>query len=122
MNPEIKKQWVDALRSGEYLQGQDLLRDANNKFCCLGVLCDFYSKATGVEWGNSFNIGRGLCMHEEYDVLPGRVAEWVGLPLEGGNDWTEVPVCYGSGSTTLASMNDRGDTFAQIADVIEEKL
>jgi hypothetical protein len=41
MNPEVKARWVAALRSGEYKQGKGALR-LNNKFCCLGVLCDLY--------------------------------------------------------------------------------
>lgn len=47
MNQEIKKRWVAALRSGDYKQGTGALRNADNKFCCLGVLCDLHSKAHG---------------------------------------------------------------------------
>lgn len=36
MNPEIKKQWVDALRSGKYLQGRGRLRRTAEK---LGISC-----------------------------------------------------------------------------------
>ena len=39
MKPEIKKQWVQALRSGEYKQGRGQLKQGAT-FCCLGVLCD----------------------------------------------------------------------------------
>ncbi len=39
MNPELKEKWVAALESGDYAQGQSYLQN-NNKFCCLGVLCD----------------------------------------------------------------------------------
>jgi hypothetical protein len=49
MNPEIKARWVAALRSGEYQQTTGNLRTENG-FCCLGVLCDLHSKATGIEW------------------------------------------------------------------------
>lgn len=37
MKADIKKQWIEALRSGKYTQGQEyLFRDG--KHCCLGVL------------------------------------------------------------------------------------
>jgi len=39
MNQKIKKKWVDALRSGKYLQGTGFLLD-EGRYCCLGVLCD----------------------------------------------------------------------------------
>jgi hypothetical protein len=37
MNPELKKKWVKALRSGEYKQGRGYLAN-KGKYCCLGVL------------------------------------------------------------------------------------
>jgi len=39
----IKKEWVAALRSGKYKQGDTYLKnttDGKTKFCCLGVACD----------------------------------------------------------------------------------
>ena len=33
-------EWTDALRSKNYKQGKSRLRNTNNTFCCLGVLCD----------------------------------------------------------------------------------
>lgn len=44
MDANLKKKWLDALRSGEYEQGSDQLvmtfMDGQDKFCCLGVLAD----------------------------------------------------------------------------------
>lgn len=41
MDSGLKKQWVDALRSGSYRQSTGYLRDdIDNGFCCLGVLCE----------------------------------------------------------------------------------
>src|SRR4051794_35352962 len=37
---ELTQKWVDALRSGKYKQGKGLLRDFNDNYCCLGVLCE----------------------------------------------------------------------------------
>ena len=39
MKAEIKTEWVAALRSGEYTQGQGWLKSADGRYCCLGVLC-----------------------------------------------------------------------------------
>ena len=49
MNPEVKKLWVEALRGGKYVQGKGKLhyisKDGQEKFCCLGVLCDLYPRS-----------------------------------------------------------------------------
>ena len=39
MAPELKAQWIAALRSEEYTQGYNSLRTGNGYYCCLGVLC-----------------------------------------------------------------------------------
>lgn len=37
----LLEKWLDALRSGDYKQGQyQLYNDLNDTYCCLGVLCD----------------------------------------------------------------------------------
>jgi hypothetical protein len=38
MDAQLKKKWIDALRSGEYPQARGALTDGEG-FCCLGVLC-----------------------------------------------------------------------------------
>jgi hypothetical protein len=41
MDPEAKKKWVEALRSGEYKQTQGtLFCPSNGGYCCLGVKAD----------------------------------------------------------------------------------
>lgn len=40
MDAGLKTKWVAALRSGKYEQGQKRLRSDDDKYCCLGVLCD----------------------------------------------------------------------------------
>jgi hypothetical protein len=110
MNAEIKKQWVDALRSGEYKQGQYWLKQRDNSdgyhYCCLGVLCDLYSKATNTPWqANDGFLGWA-------SILPIPVCEWAGLsPISQA-------VMLPDGDS-LASMNDHGKTFTEIADVID---
>lgn len=101
MKPEIKKLWVDALRSGKYKQGTHRLRDGN-KFCCLGVLCEISGKGYNPEDGG----------------LPANVMRWAGLdtntpsvPLDGRN-------------RQLYYINDnlKGYGFKRIANLIEKYL
>ena len=48
MDAKIKKQWLKALRSGEYKKGINQLQwddgSGNQTFCCLGVLCDIQGR------------------------------------------------------------------------------
>lgn len=41
---QLLKDWVAALRSGEYKQGRGCMRNKFDAYCCAGVLCDVYSK------------------------------------------------------------------------------
>lgn len=48
---ERKELWVQALKSGEYVQGEGNLRTEEDGYCCLGVACDVYHKVTGLgQW------------------------------------------------------------------------
>ena len=49
---EVWKLWLDALRSGEYKPGRGQLRTVNERFCCLGVLCDLAAKDGGRQWSD----------------------------------------------------------------------
>lgn len=101
MDPEVRAKWTAALRSGEYEQGTGTLRDANDRYCCLGVLCD----VAGMNW--SAMQEEGVYMVEGcYDYPPAELIESVKL--------TDDRV------QTLVSLND--DTrapFTEIADYIE---
>jgi hypothetical protein len=46
MHKEIALRWAETLRSGNYQQTQDYLRD-HMGHCCLGVLCDIYRVEQG---------------------------------------------------------------------------
>lgn len=125
MNAEIKKQWVEALRSGDYEQAESVLRDTSDEgvsFCCLGVLCDLHSKATSTPWREG-DVYLGVD-----SLLPVPVADWAGFTGEersGGLalDQVDVRVSTDDGEfTTLAEENDGGAGFDYIADMIEEQL
>lgn len=121
MNQEIKTKWIEALRSGEYVQTKNALKNQNG-FCCLGVLCDIYAKSTetGAEWIPSKNC------ETEFTFL-----DRIGTPPTVVQNWSEMNSRTGylsgienrSGITEeLTVLNDFGFTFNQIADVIQYAL
>jgi|LakMenEpi03Aug12_release.lakeMendotaPanAssembly.Ray.scaffolds.fasta_scaffold845043_2 hypothetical protein len=123
MNQQIKQQWIEALRSGEYSQAQEELR-VGDSFCCLGVLCDLYGKSKGANFWKETTQKSGYYYFEslpeqyEYGTLPINVSEWAGL---GGID---IPVVeYGEQKTAISDLNDKEQlSFNQIAAIIEEQL
>lgn len=38
MTPAIARNWIDAMRSGKYKKGRNVLRNSDNEYCGLGVL------------------------------------------------------------------------------------
>jgi hypothetical protein len=123
MKPRIKKLWIEALRSGEYQQAQGVLRDKDNKFCCLGVLCNIHAQKNKAkartQTDPNFYFGKD-------DVLPVEVADWAGL--KAVNPQIEDYGTYHGGySPSLGELNDglfdgRIRTFNEIADIIEKHL
>lgn len=109
MNSEVKKKWVEALRSGTYEQGTDVLRFDNN-YCCLGVLCDLYAIEKSESW-DELPDG-SYQFYGNASVLPTRVRVWA--ELESRNPEIE--------GKHLSDYNDDGHTFEAIADMIDEHL
>ena len=102
------KEWVAALRSGEYQQTKDRLFDGEGH-CCLGVGC----KVCGLE---PVFDGRDYKFDDMVTMLPKVVKEALGLRSEGGDYHSS------NGSfTSLTDDNDSGKTFAEIADIIESE-
>lgn len=110
MNTQVKEKWLQALRSGEYPQGRNVLRSGDKGFCVMGVLCDLYAKETGQgEWEPSYTPGRyRFKLGEEGYVsnAPEAVEEWAGL-----DSFLRVGV--------IMNHNDNGETFPEIAKLIE---
>ena len=114
MKKEIADQWVTALRSGNYKQTKERLHRTDNTFCCLGVLCDI----SGLGVWESANLVDGIM----YTTKGGQT---VGFPPEDVRDWAGINSVSGcihldSGLTSLATLNDNGATFEEIADIIEQ--
>lgn len=121
MDPVIKAQWIEDLRSGKYLQGSGYLRkveEGGDRFCCLGVLCEL-AVAAGIA---KSVLSDG---HYVYTDLPAGVSGSSHYPPQAVYDWAGIKsdredvVVEGIG---LATRNDDGKSFAEIADIIEEKL
>lgn len=117
MNPEVKTKWLEALRSGNYFQGKEHLKVESGgvtRHCCLGVLCE-----VAIADGLDLDVKK-VNQTYEFDTaaasLPIVVQDWSGI-LSGLGDFYNTGV-----ATNLAFLNDRGQSFASIADVIEEKF
>lgn len=106
------KQWVQALRSGEYEQGRMFLNKCG-KFCCLGVACEVFNQANPgkLEIG-IYDIDPDATTYDDLTgQLPSQVQQWLGLGTSLGD--------YIEGS--LANLNDNRAPFTAIADLIESE-
>lgn len=109
----ILNEWVTALRSGKYKQGQRYLRSCNDAYCCLGVLLDIER----VQW----EITEG---YDAYYAMNGKAeARLLYFGDSGVSTEGEISPCSvydGSKSHNfLTSMNDAGLPFHDIATVLE---
>jgi hypothetical protein len=110
MDKGIAERWVAALRSGEYEQTTQNLRDYEG-FCCLGVLCDIHRVEQGtMDWDDDFDYGGDT--DRRGDVLPLPVLLWAGMKNQSGT--------VGSDFSLVGLNDDDGKTFPEIADVIEQ--
>lgn len=114
---EFAKEWVAALRSGNYMQGKGYLNKQGN-FCCLGVACEIAVKHNVIP--SPIKLGEGLYRYGNETFigsssLPNVVRDWLGLngslgDFEGAH-----------GHADLAAWNDAGISFGRIAELIESE-
>lgn len=106
MDAELKQRWVQALRSGKYAQGRNVLKNRighDTQYCCLGVLCELL----GGEWEVDHN-GRATYDGEIYQLTPAVL---------------EQAQIKANEQEKLIQMNDMDRaTFDTIADYIEKNL
>ena len=121
MNEKIKKQWIDALRSGEYKQGKNVLKKYD-QYCCLGVLTDLFCKATTDSQEKADNL---MSNYSYWTKLGHSIAQWAGLseedplvPYEG----VKYRISLLNDGTRVSSIPVREHTFEEIADIIEKHL
>lgn len=116
MDPDVKRKWVEALRSGKYRQGKKFLMTVKNKrasYCCLGVLHKIVLGAKyrplGTPLAGSFAPPEGVTVYHDPN---------------GSFDIPDLPPAIGKiPKHELANMNDYGKkSFKDIADWIEEEL
>jgi hypothetical protein len=107
---DLRKKWVDALRSGKYKQGKGYLHSKDDTFCCLGVLCDV-AGVPSTETGECFVYSLDGGKSRSLAMLSDDIRPLVGLrnPLGGILERSE----------SLAVLYDDGKSFNEIADVIE---
>ena len=129
MDKFVKDIWVKALRSGEYVQGEGKLHytsiEGNDKFCCLGVLCDIAYQQGIVERDYSQGDEPDEDKVHSYDsqecFTPTSVVEWAGL--EKADPSVGSLAEYGGRVISLVDLNDEFHySFDKIADRIEEYL
>lgn len=126
MNKELKTKWLEALRSGEYKQSREILKDENG-FCCLGVLCDLTHPDAWVGYKGDGGIWK---YHSEANTYT--MEDDYGEPLKEKSVFEDAELAddllYEFGLTEkeqriLINKNDTDKwTFNQIADWIEENL
>lgn len=123
MDKNIKKLWVEALRSGKYKQGKNYLHrviDGENRFCCLGVLCKIADLAAKEISANKYSYSYAGV--ESTSRLPTGFDAKVKLTFEeqtlltGMNDG----VIQINGTYSTDSVHRK--SFLEIADWIEENL
>ena len=128
---EHLRELVVALRSGTYQQGHLRLcligEDGSPRYCCLGVACQISGLGTWEEatWEGIVDTDVDTDAYRRYTVgsdtdcnyLPYAVEQYFGLDRAG-----TLPRSV-HGRKTLTFLNDdRGYTFEQIADIIEEQF
>jgi hypothetical protein len=139
MKASIKKQWLEALRSGQYKQAKGFLRrldrNGNLGHCCLGVLCELVMPAIPdsgwlSDHSGTFRTPAG----DSHTSLVGPVRDYANLdqrsprinipsdhPLwEDGR--VSAHMLDDRRGTELAGLNDSGLSFLEIADLIEQYL
>jgi len=118
---EIADKLVKALRSGLFEQGSGSLCQ-DGKYCCLGVLC-VIAESEGVISSVESNVEmyplhkRKFGTDLEPSYLPVEVMEWAGCNTRQG---IFKDTNYLNSRSHLASENDSGKSFDQIATLIEK--
>ena len=137
---ELRKNWVKALRSGDYQQTKGWL-NTEQGWCCLGVLCDISglggwedSSTKSYEWGSSDGIEgiRRFVLADEHRQYVDEInEEHIAAPpqevLDAVGMRESLGRYFGDSATrtdvefSLSGLNDGSATFNEIADVIESE-
>jgi hypothetical protein len=113
MKQDVKEKWISDLRSGNYKQAQQSLRNREG-YCCLGVLCESMGYKDWKDAGEDDYSLRGFYHKGEDNVyitgdLNEQLLEEAGLTRKD--------------TQQLITLNDTDNyTFEDIATYVEEKL
>lgn len=117
--------WLELLRSGKYSQAREVLK-MEEGHCCLGIAAEFILEIPYRHQESDGFVFQGVDgSYSVYALLDDRQASFMGLNKE----LTQFETSYfydknGSVPDTrqiaLAHMNDKGYSFADIADTVEE--
>ena len=120
---KIIKKWTAMLTSGDYKKTTGALhrvkKNGTHSYCCLGVLCELAVKEGVIpkksvskkyEWDNE------IFYLDEASELPEKVQKWAGLASSLGDFQSR-----NYKETSLASLNDAGKSFSEIAKLIESR-
>ena len=126
MYEQLYQEWIEALESGRYTPAIHSLR-VENKFCCLGVLCDVYDQARWVTQDDRYYYCGSA------GVLPAQLIEELNLRSELGcfkiddlspnlqHEMQRYKFRYPD-YCSLAELNDRDpDPFPLIAKILRER-
>lgn len=107
MDKEVKAEWVEALRSGEFEQGRQFLRTQGGEYCCLGVLSELSVRRHIIEMHTDKD---GITQYDGYfSYLPEALRDLFSISSEE----TDI----------LMRMNDVDkSSFEHIADWIEANM
>lgn len=127
MNSEVKKKWLNALRSGEYKQGTNFLHKILNDehmFCCLGVLCDLYLKENpDKNWElnlNTIDGKRGVhSLSDSKRMLPTEVIVWAGMDVE---ERANMEMKLSNHNDGYYDKHFVSTPFSEIANIIEAEM
>lgn len=114
---ELRRQWVAALRSGEFTQTRGYLCH-KGRYCCLGIACEVFDRAFPGELEREVLTDR-ITFNNHATLLPDVVRHAVGITYAGGD--FVVSSLDDEDESSLAERNDDGATFAEIADLIEAR-
>lgn len=113
VNVKAMREWVAALRSGDYKQGRAALKAPAEQdqvvHCCLGVACEV-AIANGAKVKESIDSCGMYWFDDRQGVLPNSVMSWYGLPVASPKLTDELDA--------IAANDEMEMDFEQIADLL----
>ena len=110
MDSRVKELWCSALESNEYEQCEGRLKK-DNRYCCLGVLTELYTKEHPDDHETKLNLATGTSLNKE-------VSSWSGIESFAA-DFSKM-VNGKPTNFSLMQENDWGTSFRDIAVLIRK--